>query len=200
MTLTSADIVALTGAGLALVTGVGSIMVAVKARREAAESAKEAARLQALDWATQYFEGVRDWSEEVVDSISTLIHLHQIADDSVRATAWVSARSALSALCDRGRWFFPNKFEKEYGPHKPQAYRGIRRRILDFIVAAYDAVPTCPAHDDRSGHDPLVAAQRGFVSEVQEVLNPRHREEQLRAISHRFGIVDQMRKPNETQE
>lgn len=200
MTFSSADIVSLIGAGLGLATGIGSIIVAVKARREAADAARETTRLQALDWATQYFEGVRDWSEEVVGNISTLIHLHQIADDSSRASAWVAARIALSAHCDRGRWFFPNKFEKEYGPHKQPAYRGIRRHILDFIVAAYDAVPTCPAHDDRSSHDALVAAQRGFVSEVQAVLNPRHREEQLRAISDRFGIVDKMRKANELED
>lgn len=149
--------------------------------------------MHALDWTDQFFTGVREWSKEVVDCISLCIHLPEVEGDEERQQSWNRTRTALAALCDRGRWFFPNKFEDQYGTQREPAYRGLRRRILDHVVAAYDAIKTCPSHGDRSAHPLLVASQRGFVSEVQTVLNPRHREDQIAAVLARFGIADRMR-------
>lgn len=218
MEFTTADCIALVAAIIGALSGLGGIFTAVNARKEAARSANEAlkaqhealeaqneatrianeaARLQALEWTGQYFEGVREWSEEVVASISTLIHLPDVTDNATRSALWFQSRANLSALCDRGRWFFPNKFEKEYGTQKEPAYRGVRRRILDFVLAAYDAVPKCPSSDDRGPYAALLKAQRSFVSEVQTVLNPRHREEQVSAVVDRFCIADRMRIPTD---
>ena len=87
MDFTAADIIALGAAAIGALTGIGGIITAVNARREAAKAAdaalkaqheatriaNEAARLQALEWTGQYFDGVRDWSEQVVSAISALI-------------------------------------------------------------------------------------------------------------------------------
>ena len=117
----------------------------------------------------------------------------------MRAAHWNNARMTLSALCDRGKWFFPNKFEEQHGTHKEPAYRGIRRRILDHLVSAYKALPKCPSYGDFGSRDSLVASQRAFVSEVQTVLNPRHREQQVSAVVERFGIAEQMRAPTDNE-
>jgi len=213
MDFTTADWISLSAAIIAALAGLTGFLTAVAARKQAQDAteaaskaqmeatriATQAAQLQALDWVDQFFAGVRDWSEEVVDSISQCIHLPEVQDVSLREQLWSQARAALSAHCDRGRWFFPNKYHKQYGTQKEPAYCGVRQRILDHVLEAYKAAETCPGFADRSKHNNLVACQRAFVSEVQAVLNPRHREAQIATILERFGIADQMRKSTDNE-
>jgi hypothetical protein len=206
MDLSTADLIALSAALIGALAGIGGIVTSVNARRQAEEAAedalkaqqeatrlaKEVARLQALDWTDQFFAAVREWSEDVVDSIARCIHLPEIDDNAERSRRWNDAREALSALCDRGRWFFPNRYEDQFGTEKEPAYRGVRRRILGHILTAYKAIKVCPRYNDHSAQTTLVASQRGFVSEVQTVLNPRHRQDQVNAVLERFGIAERM--------
>ncbi len=180
---------------------------ALDAQGEANRVATEATRLQALEWTSQYFSDVRAWGDECSNAISEAIHLSHIRDDKRREESWNSVRSRLSALVDRGRWYFPNRFEAEYGIEKPPAYRGLRQRILDYVVAAYDAYPIPPAFYDPSSNSNdvvtqdaygrLVFCQRGFVSEIQDALNPRHREKQVEEILEQFGATENMRIPSD---
>ena len=170
---------------------------ALKAQADANRVAELAAGLQALDWSTQYFSDVRNWADLATSEISRLIHLNSIEDDSTRQQTWVNARSNLSALI-RGRWFFPNEFEEQYGHEKPPAYRGYRQRILDHLVDAYNVYsdPPCFGKQHRDGTpsviDRLVRDQRWFVSDVQKFLNPRDREKSVTEIMERFAGSNKM--------
>lgn len=196
--------------GLAALAAIFAGLEARKAASKAAETAliaqEQANQLQALDWTTQYFADVRRWGDEVTDAISAAIHLFYIVDKQQRASDWNNVRARLSALADRGRWYFPNDLERQYGLEKPPAYRGRRREILDHIVDAYDAVPMAPGFYEIGGdnndsttsdsYDVLVRCQRAFVSEVQTVLNPRHREEQRKVVEQHFDLSDKMNDGN----
>ncbi|MEL6412325.1 MAG: hypothetical protein AAFQ38_18200 [Pseudomonadota bacterium] len=171
--------------------------------QRARKIAEEANRLQALDWSMQYFEGVRTWADDVTLAITQAMHLSRIQDEKLREDECNRIRSRLSTAIDTGRWFFPNKFETEYGEEKPPAYRGIRRRVLDHVVDAYEAIWTVPGFFDhktatgdpatKAAYGKLELAKRMFVSEIQETLNPRHREEQVSAVIERFSISERMR-------
>jgi hypothetical protein len=171
--------------------------------KRAQKIAEEANRLQARDWSMQYFEGVRSWAEDVTLAITQAMHLSNIQDQKLREEECNRIRSRLSSAIDTGRWFFPNKFETEYGKGKPPAYRGVRRRVLDHVVEAYGAIRTVPGCIDhktaktdpgtKAAYAKLERAKRKFVSEIQEILNPRHREEQVSAVIEKFSISDRMR-------
>lgn len=178
-----------------------------RAQSEANRVANDAARLQALDWTSQYFVAVRIWGDEVTLTISEAMHLSCIRDNEHRELKWNEVRARLSALIDTGRWYFPNKYEGQVGTEKPAAYRGLRRRVLDSVVASYAATPKSPAFYDpdkatndpatQAAYDTLEKCKRIFVSEIQEVLNPRHREEQVAEVERKFEISDQMKKPKD---
>ena len=172
---------------------------ALKAQTEANRVAELAAGLQALDWTNQYFSDVRNWADQVTESISRLIHLTSIEDDSHRQQTWGELRANLSALIDRGRWFFPNEFEQEYGHEKPPAYRGYRQRILDHLVDAYNVYNELPEYNIQSRHNDatsdvqrLIRDQRWFVSDVQKHLNPRDREKSVADIMEQFAGSNKM--------
>jgi hypothetical protein len=92
----------------------------------------------------------------------------------------------LSALIDRGRFFIPNHLPETVGPGKPSAFRGLRHPALDYLVAA-ERLLAGPA-SDLSGVFPsaqaaLVSMKRHFVSQIQEILDPRT---QNKAIAKRI--------------
>ena len=98
----------------------------------------------------------------------------------------------LSSAIDRGRWFFPNQWNDEIGLHKEPAYRGLRQPILDHLVAAYDLVKNMKAATDGASVSDLVHYQRCFVSEVQQVLNPRRRNEEVERVNKQFTISEKL--------
>lgn len=58
----------------------------------------------------------------------------------------VEVAATLSALIDEGRLYFRNTIPVEgpykgWGSHRKPAFQGIRPRILDPLVACYDAIP-----------------------------------------------------------
>ena len=78
--------------------------------------------------------------------------------------------------------------------------------MLDCIVFAYDSIPRPPdlyiageINDayTTAAFGKLEYAKRLFVSEIQEVLNPRHRESQVSKIQDQFAVADSMRRPED---
>lgn len=210
--------IAIAAAMISGLSAIAAIYSSVKARQQAKDASnsatamqieatrisEESRSLQALEWTTQYFEGVRQWADIVVLRMSETMHLSLIEDPDFRRQEWIRVRSQLSASIDTGRWYFPNKFAEMYGQHKPPAYRGDRRRVLDYICFAYDALPTPPEffqpgqqNDSYTtkAYSKIEGAKRQFVSEIQEVLNPRHREAQVNEVQEQFKIADSMRSP-----
>lgn len=160
--------------------------------RSANQHADHANVLSANAWLDQYLCNVRSWADEACECISAANHAIHL-DETRRGEALFNALHKLSSLIDRGRWFFPNQWSEEYGKNKEPAYRGIRQPILDQLVEAYDLIKEMRESNNFQHSLLLTHAQRLFVSEVQQVLNPRRRNEEIHRIYEQFAISERLR-------
>lgn len=165
---------------------------AERSAKDANDHAHHANVLSANSWLDQYMTNVRAWADDGCDSISIAIHALK-AEPSRQDELLFSSLQRISALVDRGRWFFPNLWSDEYGQHKEPAYRGLRQPILDALIDAYHTIEALRESKDQSLISELVHSQRTFVSEVQQVLNPRRREREIERIEEQFAISEKLR-------
>lgn len=147
--------------------------------------------ISANAWLDQYLCNVRVWADEASENISRAMHAVNLQPDE-RNRELYEAMYRISSLIDRGRWFFPNQWNQEYGIKKAPAYRGIRQPILDRLVEAYDLAKNLLKLDDKTSVEGLLHCQRLFVSEVQQVLNPRRRELEIARIYAQFAISEKL--------
>lgn len=150
--------------------------------------------ISANAWLDQYLCNVRLWADEACESIARAMHATKL-DPQERERQLFESMYRLSSLIDRGRWFFPNQWNEEVGLPKEPAYRGLRQPILDCLVTAYDAVKELRDSTGNATVAELVHCQRLFVSEVQQVLNPRRREEEVSRINAQFAISERITVP-----
>lgn len=96
--------------------------------------------------------------------------------------------SHLSALIDKGRFYFPNLDKQDgFGKEKPVAFRGYRHLALEFLVASYQL------HGHPSTKEQASLAQkldRQFTSIMYEVLQPKKRFASLLKMTNHFYPVD----------
>lgn len=147
-------------------------------------------QMQHLTLTQNYFSGLRTWADQLSDILSEAIHLAEL--DPARCVAPIffdrrhQLRVRLSSYIDRGRWYFPNLKPEEHGAHKPKAFRGYRQEVLNSLVYAYRAL-TALNYVDGTGNEHqrelMVEAKKGFVSEIQDVLDPQRREGEFAAIT-----------------
>lgn len=168
---------------------------AEQSAKNANDHAHHANVLSANSWLDQYMTNVRAWADDACDAISIAIHALK-ADPSKQDEMLFNSLQRISGLVDRGRWFFPNQWSDEYGRHKEPAYRGLRQPILDCLVDAYSTIERLRTSKDSSHVPELVHHQRAFVSEVQQVLNPRRRESEIVRIEEQFAISEKLRGAN----
>jgi hypothetical protein len=175
---------------------------AERSAQEANDHSVHANVLSANTWLDQYMTNVRLWADEGCECISVAIHAVH-GDDSRRDELLLTSIQKLSSLVDRGRWFFPNLWADEYGQNKEPAFRGLRQPILDCLMDAHYAVKRLyelKQNDDIEQENDavheLVHCQRIFVSEVQQVLNPRRREREIERITEQFAISEKLRGNN----
>ena len=140
-------------------------------------------KLAAQSWSDTYFRDITLWASDVVGAISRAIHLIDVDDEEARRETLVS----LSACIDMGRWYFPNRAHESNGTHKEPAYRGVRQPVLDWVVYAYDICEG--AKEFQNSRKKLVSCQRQFVSAIQETLDPRSREDEIRRVLNDFAQV-----------
>lgn len=167
---------------------------AEKFAQTAIDHAQNSNVLNANSWLDQYLNNVRIWADEACDSISIAVHAVQ-ANGTRREELLHTALCKLSSLIDRGRWFFPNQWSEEYGQHKEPAYHGIRQPILDYLVEAYRSTQALIDNNDEE-ISYLLHSQRLFVSEVQNVLDPRRRSREIERIIYQFNISEKLRSRN----
>ena len=122
---------------------------------------------------------VMGWANRVVAAMSEAYHLAHtpnVAPQFLQQRG-LGLSTALSALIDEGRWFFPNIGKKEADhPEKPGAYKGTRQAVLDHVVETYNAVAELGSSTDKEAlHNRIHEARRLFVSEVQQAVDPRRR-------------------------
>ena len=172
-----------------------TIEYALRAEQSAREANNHSLRanvLSANSWLDQYQANVRVWADEACDCISIAIHAVK-ADSSRQEELFFTSLHRLSSLIDRGRWFFPNQWNDEYGQHKEPAYHGLRQPILDYLVDAYRIVESLLMTKDNTTIPDLVQCQRLFVSEVQLVFDPRRRDREVERIIKEFAISEKLR-------
>ncbi len=152
-----------------VLTGLGALAVYYAATQQN--------RLTATTVAADWLRDLRAWASEAVDVLAEASYLCQ-RDDTASAlqeqNRILRCRYNLRGLIDRGRFFLPNEHEKEYGDHKPEAYKGYRHLALDALVAAEQILSgkaNLFSFPDRKSA--LIGVQREFVSIMQAILDPR---------------------------
>lgn len=157
--------------------------------KKSAELLEKEHQLKLREWTDQYFNSVRAWAEQVSHAISEATHI--IEHPELNGEHKRPVLIKLSSLIDTGRWYFPNQWTDDYGTHKEPAYRGIRQAVLDCVVEAYDLLRD--SEPTESLKTELVAAQRKFVSYIQDVLDPRKREQEIKKILIEFEVSERLR-------
>lgn len=163
----------------AIVATVISIVALVLATR----SQRRMDRLAHQSWTDAYFRDITLWANDVCRGISGVIHLVRLDEESARREVLI----LLSASIDMGRWYFPNHEFNGFGLDKEPAYRGYRQPVLDWVVRAYDICSGLITIDDPRAA--LVECQRQFVSEIQQVIDPRQRSAQIKRVQDDFMAV-----------
>jgi hypothetical protein len=132
---------------------------------------------------------MRSWASEAVDALSVAIHLCELDPQECKPGDFSEKRHRLrcelSALIQRGRWFFPNLREDGCDTVKEPAFRGFRHVIVHSLFRAYEQVGAMN-HKCKEGNAEVRAClwkeYRCFVSEVQQVLDPRSHEAEFIGI------------------
>jgi len=147
--------------------------------------------LQLREWTDQYFTSVRSWGEDMSLAISEAAHI--IEHPELNGDHKRPVLIKLSALIDTGRWYFPNQWADDYGTHKEPAYRGVRQKVLDCAVAVYEVLDQLESIPFDHAKLEISMARREFISLIQEVLDPRKREQEIKKILLEFEISDRLR-------
>ena len=94
-------------------------------------------------------------------------------------------RAQLSALIDRGRLFFPNRADGNYGLDKEAGFQGRRHPALDVLVEAYSQIDKsgAPPGPDREVSDQLTVSRRKFMAEVFKSVDPVRRGEKMKELT-----------------
>lgn len=176
---------------ISAIIAIAALGVANVARKDAAKASESNLTVATQAWLGQYLSGVTSWAEEVVHTMSEARHIALSARKSQRQPDFGQIPARLSALLDRGRWYFPNVEHEEYGLYKDPAYRGVRQDILERLFEAYSLVSDGASN---SNVDTLLFdQQRQFVSWIQLRLDPRKRDESAAQILAMYDTAARMR-------
>jgi hypothetical protein len=130
----------------------------------------------------KYFEDFQKWADQLVNVLTEAIHLCDLDPKQVVGETFFDRRHrlriTLSAMIDKGRWFFPNLEVDDHGVGKELGYRGYRHELLDGLVHAYHCLQRLD-YRNRENNEPvrgeLTAAKRHFVGQVQKIIDPTSR-------------------------
>ena len=175
---------ALVSAIAAVVAALGTLVTVWGFRRERLNQ-----KMGAAKWKAEYFADLLKWSDEAMYVLSEAMHLCELEPTRMGEGKFFEQRHLLrvklSALVDRGRWFFPNYANDAYGQHKPEAFRGFRHAALDGLVAAYRELCSLDYRSGENNSDRragIEQAKKAFTGEIQKVLDPRSRDEEFRKL------------------
>ncbi|MFT3729565.1 MAG: hypothetical protein QM759_17215 [Terricaulis sp.] len=140
---------------------------------------------------------VFSWVHEAIDAVSEAISLAdgrgKIYDAEEFRTRAFETGHKLSSIADRGRLLFPNEAPDTHGQQKEGAFQGYRQPILDAVVFACGQLARLDPEGgpDQDAERVLTRCRRLLVSEAQNALDPRRREQMLRQLA--IGRSDDMR-------
>jgi len=130
------------------------------------------------------------WSHEAIDLISQAGSLARGRGVNYQPAEFArlahETSQKLSSAADRGRLFFPNESPDRHGQQKEAAFQGYRQPILDALVFActrVDRMDVNATAPDPESADYLSKCRRLLVSEAQNAIDPRRRDQMLRQLS-----------------
>lgn len=136
-------------------------------------------RQQLVDKGTQRIIRIHDWGNDCIDALAEagefcLLKSADFPDSG--AYGYGMQRNELlhrlSALIDRGRLFYRNKDQDQYGLDKFPARRGYRPEILDPLVAGYQSVREVNGSVDEAKYRRLYEWRGRFISLLQYEVDP----------------------------
>ena len=149
-------------------------------------------KIEAAKWRREYFSDLVKWSDESMLLLSEALHLCDLDPQKCETGKFFDSRHALriklSAQIDKGRWFFPNYAVDQHEQHKEAAFRGYRLAVLDGLVFTYRAVTSLDYVNGANKTAARVQIEQGkklFTSEIQQILDPRTRDEEFRKLTGR---------------
>lgn len=200
-------------ANLDVVLALGSALVALVSALVARGETRRQRHLQEEELRRRVDQASLDWGHEAIDTMGEAagLALSPMISDLERRHKRLEIARRLSALADRGRFFFPNLDPDNHGADKEAAFRGKRPPILDALIYAYHEVLQI-GEDGIRGEDSagfITECRRLLVSELQEHLDPRRLEELLGRVNDqkktereealrtagRLGVVLDVRRP-----
>jgi len=132
----------------------------------------------------EYTKQIMEWYAETIEILLKLEH------KACNKTLRTEVLAKLSALIERGRFFFPNIDKQDrYGSEKPTAYQGYRNLALDFLVASYNLYNK---KDHANFTTEAEQLRRYFTSVIFEVVRPKENLNRIKAITDRFYVKDQI--------
>lgn len=119
-------------------------------------------------------EDVLLWANKSIEALQTIqliCAVHERLEQKWIVDKFVELTFTTSILVEQGRLFFKNKPFGSYGVEKPSAYRGLRPRILDYLVIAHQIA--CEWNDANELEKTCMKViaedcQRNFVSMIQK--------------------------------
>jgi hypothetical protein len=143
---------------------------------------KKTAKTKRHELASSGHEKILSWFNETIETLSLLRHKLESNEGYKK-----SDLSHLSALIERGRYFFPNIDKKDGNAQgKPPAFRGYRQAILDVLVFSYNILNNHLEKGDGEKYTKhLLILQKTFTSWVLEVLKP---EDYGKTLEEQTGI------------
>jgi hypothetical protein len=151
---------------------------------------------KAIGTRDRYFGRLQSWAEEALGLMAHAVHLCDLDPKKLPPGEFFMKRHdlrvRLSAMIDKGRWFFPNVDYETHGTHKEEAYRGYRNNVLNGLMGAYRAVCFIDYADAKKNTPrriELVSAQRLFTSEIQKVLDPRTSDQVYARLMESVGTL-----------
>ena len=171
-----------------IIAGVGALtsaFFAIRARRDT----RIAQQTQFIALRRQYYSDLQKWADAAVEALTSAIFLCELDPNKVQGNdaynRWLSIKEKLSTLIDQGRFFLPNEAPDEHGQYKPPAYRGYRPPSLSRLVASFkmlEKFDSASLTQNGDLHLQLWELRKEFVSEIQKVLDPREREEEMKEL------------------
>ncbi len=129
------------------------------------------------------------WSNGVIDLLTQAAWLAESRGVALSALEFQQNKHRtmplLSAAVDKGRLFFPNVRADGTSAYKERAYRGGRPFLLNpivFALYALDALDHVTQEPDLESCRYFIRCRREFVSELQQILDPRRRAEEVRRL------------------
>lgn len=126
----------------------------------------------------EYKRELLEWYKHVVETMILIIHL--VSNDCWNGDQFLERKiellSDLSALAERGRFYFPNIIQNDdYGINKLPAYQGHRNSVIDFIIQFYDE-----CSKEKISLKKLQQLERSYNSAIYVVIDPVKRNMQYR--------------------